>query len=134
MKTALVLTSIVFLSAGTASATCSQQDATGMMQKILTSSEYSDVVSQAGTVEEPSAARTAVKSGMHRFGGALGGIGADVMQNKDNADAANSAKASAASVKKITTRMNDAGSALGRSDYATACLLYQQVMTDLKID
>ena len=104
-----------------------------MMQKILASSEYSDVVSQAGRVDGPSAERTAAKSGLRRFGGALGGIGADVMQNKDNNDMNNQAQESVTDVKRVTTRMNDAGSALGRSDYETACLLYEKVMTDLKI-
>ncbi|MAK59874.1 MAG: hypothetical protein CMK09_02740 [Ponticaulis sp.] len=119
---------------GAASATCTQQDATQMMQKILASSQYSEVVAQAGQVDGPSAERTAAKSGLRRFGGALGGIGADVMQNKDNNDMRNQAQDSATDVKRVTTRMNDAGTALGRSDYETACLLYKKIMTDLKIN
>lgn len=133
MKKFFLLGSISMLLCGAASATCSQQDATQMMQKILASPQYSDVVSQAGQVDGPTAERTAAKSGLRRFGGALGGIGADVMQNKDNNDMNRQAQESVTDVKRVTIRMNDAGSALGRSDYETACLLYRQVMTDLDI-
>ena len=134
MKKFILIGSASLFLCGVASASCSQQDATQMMQKILASPQYSDVVSQAGQVDGPSTERTVAKSGLRRFGGALGGIGADVMQNKDNNDMNRQAQESVSDVKRVTIRMNDAGTALGRSDYETACLLYRQVMTDLKIN
>lgn len=133
MRMTTTIGASLLLLSGTASAECSQQDATAMMQKILSSSEYSAVVSNAGNIDEPSASRTATKSGLRRFGGKLGGLGADIMQSKDNADAKKQASDQVSDVKKVTTRMNDAGQALGRQDYETACLLYRQTMTDLNI-
>lgn len=131
MRVTFIVVAATLMLNAEASANCTQQDATQMMQKILASPEYIDAVGKAGTTEGTSAARTATKSGLRRFGGALGGIGADVLKEEDNSNARNQANESATAVKQISTRMNDAGEALGRSDVDTACLLYKQVMDDL---
>lgn len=119
--------------AGVAHGQCTQAEATAKMQSILTSPRYREVISQTGTHEAPDAGRTATKDVLRTFGGALGGIGAGVMQDKDTADARNAIHASASRTKMITTSIADAGSALGRGDYATACMLYDIVKADLGI-
>lgn len=135
MKTlALTVTALAALSAAQLShAECTQQDATTKMQKILASDEYREVVSKAGEMEQPSTERSLMKSGLRMFGGRGGAVGAEVMQEEDNAKARNSAMATVADTKAVTTTLNDAGTALGRGDYATACMLYDKLIVDLAI-
>jgi|JI8StandDraft_1071087.scaffolds.fasta_scaffold64363_2 hypothetical protein len=124
---------LVAIPAGTAHGQCTQTEATAKMQSILTSPRYREVISQTGTHEAPDAGRTATKDVLRTFGGPLGGIGAGIMQDKDTADARNAIHSSASRTKMITTSIADAGAALGRGDYATACMLYDMVRTDLGI-
>ena len=112
---------------------CTQAQATAKMQLILGSPEYRQVVARTGEVEQPSTERSALKSALGRFGGAVGGIGADVMTDQDAAKGQRSAHDSASRTKAVTTAINDAGQASGRGDHATACLLYDGVIRDLKI-
>lgn len=121
------------LPVGAAHAQCTQAEATAKMQSILMSPLYREVISQTGTHEAPDAGRSATKNALSTFGGPLGGIAAGVMQDKDTADARNAIHSSATRTKMITTSITDAGSALGRGDYATACMLYDMVRTDLGI-
>jgi hypothetical protein len=121
------------LPVGAAHAQCTQAEATAKMQSILTSPRYRDVISQTGTHEAPDAGRSATKGALATFGGPLGGIAAGVMQDKDTADARNAIHSSASRTKMITTSIADAGSALGRGDHATACMLYDMVRADLGI-
>jgi hypothetical protein len=112
---------------------CTQAQATAKMQLILGSPEYRQVVARTGEVEQPSAERSALKSALGRFGGAVGGVGADVMTDQDAARGQKSAHDSASRTKAVTTAINDAGQASGRGDHATACQLYDGVIRDLKI-
>lgn len=119
--------------AGVAHAQCTQADAVSKMQSILSSPRYREAVSQTGTHEAPDAGRTVTKDALRTFGGALGGFGAGVMQEQDNAQARNDINASVSRTKSITITIADAGAALGRGDYATACILYDVVKADLGI-
>ena len=119
--------------AGVAHAPCTQADAVSKMQTILASPRYREAVSQTGTHEAPDASRTVTKDALRTFGGALGGLGAGVMQEQDNAQARNDINASVSRTKSITITISDAGAALGRGDYATACILYDVVKADLGI-
>ena len=119
--------------AGVAHAQCTQADAVSKMQTILASPRYREAVSQTGTHEAPDASRTVTKDALRTFGGALGGLGAGVMQEQDNAQARNDINASVSRTKSITITISDAGAALGRGDYATACVLYDVVKADLGI-
>lgn len=123
--------------AGAAHAQCTQADAVSKMQSILASPRYREAVSQTGTHEAPDASRTVTKDALRTFGGALGGLGAGVMQEQDNAQARNdinaSVSVSVSRTKSITITIADAGAALGRDDYATACILYDVVKADLGI-
>lgn len=119
--------------AGVAHAQCTQADAVSKMQSILSSPRYREAVSQTGTHEAPDAGRTVTKDALRTFGGALGGLGAGVMQEQDNAQARNDINASVSRTKSITITIADAGAALGRGDYATACILYDVVKADLGI-
>lgn len=112
---------------------CTQAQATARMQLILGSPEYRQVVARTGEVEQPSAERSALKSALGRFGGAVGGIGADVMTDQDGARGQKSAHDSASRTKAVTTTLNDAGQASARGDHATACLLYDRLIKDLAI-
>ncbi|GAP35356.1 hypothetical protein [Piscinibacter sakaiensis] len=112
---------------------CTQAQSTAKMQRILGSPEYRQLVARTGEVEQPSAERSAVKSALGRFGGAVGGIGADVMTDQDAARGQRSAHESASRTKAVTTAVNDAGQAAGRGDHATACVLYDRVIRDLGI-
>ena len=119
--------------AGAAHAQCTQADAVSKMQTILASPQYRQAISQTGTYETPDASRTVTKDALRTFGGALGGLGAGVMQEQDNAQARNDINASVGRTKSITITISDAGAALGRGDYATACILYDVVKADLGI-
>jgi hypothetical protein len=112
---------------------CTPAQSTAKMQLILGSPEYRQVVARTGEVEQPSAERSALKSALGRFGGALGGVGADAMTDQDAARGQKSAHESASRTKAVTTAVNDAGQAAGKGDHATACLLYDGVIRDLKI-
>ncbi len=118
---------------GAAHGECTQAEATAKMQSILTSPRYREAMSQTGVQEAPDAGRTATKDALRTFGGALGGFGAGIMQEKDNADTRNAINSSVSRTKSITISIADAGAALGRGDYATACMLYDIVRADLGI-
>jgi len=118
---------------GAAHAQCTQAEATAKMQSILTSPRYREAISQTGVQEAPDAGRTVAKDALRAFGGALGGFGAGVMQEEENAKSRNAINESVGRTKSITTTISDAGAALGRGDYATACMLYDVVKANLAI-
>lgn len=124
----------VLLFANAAEAQCTVDEATQKMQTILASDAYRDVVSRTGEGATVSPTRSAVRSGLRAFGGALGGIGADVMTDQDVAQNASAANESASDTKALTTLINDAGEALGNGDTTTACLLYDTAMNQLGLD
>lgn len=129
----ILATLFMFIFAGPVMADCSQADAVGKMQAILSSSEYSAFVSQAGTAQPTSVKREGLKGGLRQFGGNAGRAVAGVLQDQDNADQLAQAQASVATVQTFNQTLNDAGMALGQGDNAKACGLYDQLILGLGI-
>lgn len=130
----MIPTVLLLLTASSpALADCTQMDAVGKMQSILSSSEYSAFVSQAGTTKPTSQKRENLKSGLRNYGGNFGRSIAGSMQDEDTADQVAQAQASVATVTALNQTLNNAGTALGQGDNAKACTLYDSIIKGLGI-
>ena len=130
-RTTLAAGALVALPAA-ANAACTEDQSIDKMTTIIASSEYSDLMANAGRYRGESAETSVARSGSRNIiGGRVGGSLSNMLGSADRAKRNQERNDGRALRDNVRNRMQQAEKLADRGKYAASCKLYDGVITDL---